>query len=77
MTNVELYTDLLFRKFNKAQLTRKEMASVLEISLTSLDTLISKGHLPVRYLRIGKSQNARYVFPLLEVANFLAFTKAA
>lgn len=77
MTTVDLYIDLLFKKYNKTQLSRKEMASVLEISLTTLDNLISKNDLPIRFKRIGNSQKARYVFPILEIANFLAFQEAA
>jgi hypothetical protein len=77
MTNTEVYVNLLFQKYNKTQLTRKELASVLEISLTSLDSLIANNTLPIRYKRIGNSQKARYIFPLLEVANYLAFVDAA
>ncbi|WP_418641137.1 pyocin activator PrtN family protein [Sulfurimonas sp. ST-27] len=77
MTNTEQYMNLLYKKYNKMQLTRKEVAEVLEISLTSLDTLITNNTLPIRYRRIGNSQKARYIFPILEVANFLAFEDAA
>ena len=77
MTSIELYTDLLFKKYNKTQLSKKEMASVLEISISTLDNLISKNDLPIKYQRIGKTQKARFVFPLLEIANFLAFQEAA
>lgn len=77
MTNAEIYVDFLFKKYNKTQLTRKEIAEVLEISLTSLDTLINNNTLPIRYRRIGNSQKARYIFPILEVANFLSFEDAA
>ena len=77
MTSIEIYVDFLFKKYNKTQLTRKEIADVLEISLSSLDTLIANNTLPIRFKRIGNSQKARYIFPILEVANFLAFEDAA
>ncbi len=77
MTNTEIYVDFLFKKYNKTQLTRKEIAEVLEISLSSLDTLIANDTLPIRFKRIGNSQKARYIFPILEVANFLAFEQAS
>jgi len=77
MTNTEVYVNLLFQKYNKTQLTRKEVASVLEISLSTLDALILKNKLPIRYIRIGNSQKARYIFPILEIANFLAFQNPA
>ena len=77
MTTVEFYVDILFKKYKKTQLTRKELSIILEISLTSLDTLISNEQLPIKYKRIGNSQKARYLFPILEIANFLAFEEAA
>jgi len=77
MTNTEIYIDLLYKKYDKTQLTRKEVAAVLEISLTSLDTLITNNTLPIKYRRIGNSQKARYIFPILEIANYLAFQDAA
>ena len=77
MTTVELYVDILLKKYKKTQLTRKELSEVLEISLSSLDTLIQKEQLPIRYKRIGNSQKARYIFPILEIANFLAFEEVA
>ena len=76
-STVQLYIDLLFKKYEKTQLTRKELADTLEISLASLENLIMAGTLPIRYKRIGVSQKARYVFPILEIANFLAFQDAA
>lgn len=77
MTTVQIYIDMLFKKYNKTQLTRNEVAEVLEISLASLKILISNDTLPIRYKRIGSSQKARYVFPIVEIANFLAFQSAA
>lgn len=77
MTTVELYVDILLKKYKKTQLTRKELSEVLEISVSSLDILIQKEQLPIRYKRIGNSQKARYIFPILEIANFLAFEEAA
>jgi len=77
MTTVELYVDILLKKYKKTQLTRKELSEVLEISVSSLDILIQKEQLPIRYKRIGNSQKARYIFPILEIANFLAFEEVA
>lgn len=76
-STVQLYINLLFQKYGKTQLNRQELAEALEISLSSLEGLILKGKLPIRYKRIGESQKARYVFPIVEVANFLAFADAA
>jgi len=77
MTNaVKSYVSMLFSKYNKTQLNRKETAEILGISLSSLETLINKDQLPIRYKRIGNTQKARYIFPILEIANFLAFEAA-
>ncbi len=76
-STTQMYVDLLYRKYGKTQLTRIELAETLEISVSSLEGLILKGDLPIRYKRIGVSQKARYVFPIIEVANFLAFADAA
>lgn len=77
MTATQYYINLLYKKYDKTQLTRKQLADVLEISLTSLENLMSKNQLPIRHKRIGNSQKARYIFPILEVANYLAFETAA
>jgi len=77
MTNaVKSYVSMLFSKYNKTQLNRKETAEILGISLSSLETLINKDQLPIRYKRVGNTQKARYIFPILEIANFLAFEAA-
>ena len=75
--NTRYYVKSLEQKYKKPQLSRKELVEVLDISLTSLDSLISKNQLPIRYKRIGKSQKARYIFPIIEVANYLAFESVA
>ncbi len=77
MTDVtKFYIEQLSNQYKKMQLSKKELCEVLGISLTSLDTLINKNQLPIRHKRIGNSQKARYIFPLLEVANYLAFESA-
>lgn len=73
METIKFYIKFLTDKYNKTQLNRKELAQELEISLRTLDNLISTNTLQIRHKRIGLSQKARYVFPVIEVANFLAF----
>lgn len=72
MTQSEHYIDMLFSKYHKTSLTRKELANELNISLTSLENLIYMNGLPIRYKRVGNSQKAKYLFPLIEVANYLS-----
>lgn len=73
MNTNEFYINFLVNKYNKTQLNRKEVASELGISLTTLENLINNNQLPIRHKRIGLSQKARYIFPIIEVANFLTF----
>jgi len=77
MTNTQIYVDMLYKKYNTTQFTRKELAKVLGISLSTLDTLITNKELNIRFIRLGNSQKARYIFPIIEVANFLSFQEVA
>jgi len=71
------YLQELQTKYKKPQLSRKQVAEVLNISLSTLENLIIRNELPIRHHRLGTSQKAKYVFPIIEVANFLAFENAA
>ncbi len=78
MVNTEQsYINMLYKKYNKMQLGRKDLAEVFNISLSSLDILIRNNELPIRYKRIGNTQKAKYVFPIIEIASFLAFEQVA
>ena len=67
------YINLLYTKYQKLNLNRKELAHELGISVSKLEKLILAGQFPIRYKRIGKSQKATYVFPISEVARYLSF----
>lgn len=67
------YVQLLYTKYKKMTLTRKELASEIGISLSKLEKLIAEDMLHIKYKRLGNAQKAPYVFPLIEVASFLAF----
>jgi hypothetical protein len=77
MSTIQLYIDMLFSKYKKTSLTRKELAEVLCIGLTTLENLLMNDQLPIRYKRMGVSQKARYAFPIVEVAHYLAFEEHA
>ena len=70
---LKFYINFLTNKYNKTQLNRKVLCEELDISLSTLDNLINNKQLPIKYNRIGLSQKARYIFPVIEVANFLSF----
>ena len=67
------YDEMLFNKYQKTTLTRKEVSQELSISLSTLERSINDGSLPIRFKRIGNSTKAKYVFPIKSVADYLDF----
>ena len=67
------YVELLVSKYKKTTLTRIELAKELNVSVSTLERLIEKDMLEIRYKRFGNSQKAKYLFPVVEVANYLSF----
>ncbi|MCK9338264.1 MAG: hypothetical protein M0P43_10565 [Arcobacteraceae bacterium] len=61
----------LIKKYNRLTIGKKEMASELNISASTLDLYISKGMGLPRYKKLGTSKNARVVFNILDVSEFL------
>lgn len=67
------YDEMLFNKYQKTTLSRKELCEELSISLSTLQRGLDDGSLPIRYKRIGTSQKSRYVFPIKSVSDYLSF----
>ena len=67
----KLYVDYLLKKYDKLGLNRKETAKEIGISLSQLDKLLRAGVGLPNYKRLGRSQKARIVFPINEIADFL------
>lgn len=67
------YDEMLFTKYNKTTLNRKEVSAELSISLSTLERHLSEGTLPIRFKRIGTGPKSRYVFPIKSVADYLDF----
>jgi len=67
------YDEMLFNKYQKTTLTRKEVSQELSISLSTLERSINDGSLPIRFKRIGNSTKAKYIFPIKSVADYLDF----
>jgi len=65
-------TEDLRKKYNKSVISKQELASEIDISISTLNNYMSKGYGIPRYKKIGGAKNAKVVFPILEVANFLA-----
>lgn len=73
MSDVQIYVDFLTKKYNKVTLTRTELAKELNLSISTLERMLDKKILHIRHKREGNSQKAKYIFPILEVANYLSF----
>lgn len=67
------YDEMLFNKYQKTTLTRKEVSIELSISLSTLERSLNDGTLPIRFKRIGNSQKSRYVFPIKSISDYLEF----
>jgi len=68
-----IYEDLRTR-YNKAVIGKKELANELGVSLSTIDNYIHRGIGIPPYKKLGTAHNARVVFNLVDVANFLSQT---
>lgn len=66
--------EYLLKKYQRAVISKVEMANELGISSSTLDLYIAKGTGLPNYKKLGKAKNAKVVFNLLDVANFLTKT---
>ena len=64
----------LTKKYKRAVISKTEMAEELGISNSTLDLYIAKGTGLPNYKKLGKAKNAKVVFNLLDVADFLSQT---
>jgi len=69
----EYIFDELYARYQKETLTRKELAYELNISHKSLANRIYKGTMCIRYAKSGTSKQAPIHFPILYVAEFIAY----
>ena len=74
MTNTEKFYKLLRDTYKKATLTKQELAIELGVSTSTIDLYISKGIGLPNYKKLGTAKNARVVFNIIDVAEFLTDT---
>ena len=67
-----IYDDLRTRY--KASLSKKNLADELSVSISTIDRLIASGLGLPPYKKLSKSKNAKVVFLIIDVAEFLADT---
>jgi len=65
---------MLYKKYDKHTLNKYELSQELGISQSCINSYIAKGYGIPSYLKIGKSKNARVLFNIIDVAEFLSQT---
>lgn len=77
-SNIDLQQEKLYlylqKKYKRAVISKAEMAEELGISNSTLDLYISKGSGLPNYKKLGKAKNAKVVFNLIDIAEFLSKT---
>ena len=68
-----IYNDLQTR-YKKSTLSKREMANELGISYSTIDGYLSKGYGIPNYKKLGTAKNAKVVFNIIDVAEFLSDT---
>ncbi len=68
-----IYNEMSLR-YEKATLTKKELAVELNISESTINRNMNKGVGIPGYLKLGDAKNSKVIFPILEVAKFLNAT---
>lgn len=63
---------LLLQRYNTLSISKKEIAVELGVSYSSIDNYIARGFGIPKYKKLGTSKNAKVVFNLIDVAEFLA-----
>jgi len=69
----KIYKELR-KKYKRMTISKNEMSSELGISNSTLDLYISKGIGLPNYKKLGTAKNAKVIFNLVDVAEFLSNT---
>ncbi|MFK2822529.1 helix-turn-helix transcriptional regulator [Arcobacter sp. YIC-80] len=69
----KLYEELSER-YQKSTLTKKELASELGMSVSSINNYIVKGVGIPEYIKVGTGKNGKVLFPVVNVVDYLSNT---
>jgi len=72
--HTETLLEYLKGKYKRLSIGKKEMANELNISVSTLNLYISKGSGLPNYKKLGSAKNARVVFNIVDVAQYLTQT---
>ena len=73
-TAAKLIFEDLRKRYQKSVIGKKELAKELGVSPSTIDVYMARGYGVPNYKKLGTAKNARVVFNLVDVANFLANT---
>lgn len=64
----------LTNRYKKLALNKKELAHELGVSVSAINNCIAKGYGLPQFKKLGHQPNARVVFPVICIAEFLSNT---
>ena len=70
----ELILQDLQTRYKRATISKREMAHELNISYSTIDGYLSRGFGLPNYKKLGTAKNAKVVFNIIDVAEFLSQT---
>jgi len=73
-TKTKIIYDDLKARYKKSVLSKAEMANELGVSISSIDKYMAHCLGVPPYKKLGKAKNAKVVFNIIDVAEFLADT---
>ena len=73
-SKVELLTQTLVTKYGKTTITKKELCSEFGIGLSTLNQYMKDGIQIPNYKKIGTASNAKVLFNVIDVAEYLSDT---
>lgn len=74
MSTIETIKSDLYTRYNKSALSKKELAEELGLGLSTVSLRIKEGYGLPNYIKNGDKSASRIIFPLHDVAEFLANT---
>ena len=70
----EQFYIMLRETYKKSCLNKKDLSKEMDISVSTIDLYLSKGHGLPNYKKLGTAKNAKVVFNIIDVAEFLSQT---
>ena len=71
--NKAIFEDLQSR-YKKVSINKKELAHEMGVSISAINNCIVQGYGVPEYKKLGNAKNARVIFPIICVAEYLSQT---